>query len=228
MILNRKRLPEVIPIALDIDVATKCSNLHFEYTNLRRTMELYCETSGNSFEPARDDGCHVKINISVPNMPASFHIGLGDSFVNDHGEHQHMWYTVTDKNLSHYLSYIRIGELDQVTPLDDTALVLSKPVPYMVTYNLELVPTLTDVGLGYQIMGSVAKSNLEKIRSKGIPGIIFQWSFSPVGMEKSQARKPLIELVAHLLAVVGCFFVFVRFLDSFIFWLEWCCRAKEV
>ena len=64
------------------------------------------------------------------------------------------------------------------------------------------------------------KTNLDKIRTRGITAIIFEWNFSPIGFRRTKAHEPIINLISHLCAICGCFFVFVRFLDSFSFCLS--------
>ena len=211
MVLNEKPLPPVLPIELDIEVANNCSNLHFDFTNTKRTMNIDAEVRKNFVQ--RGSKCVIHVDVQAPNVPASFHIGLGESYWNDKGDHSHMWFTVEDRNLSHRINLLRFGEGEN-SLAGGTELVFPRPTAYMITYRLQLVPVTNGTRLGYQAIPSIAKTNLEKIRTRGIPAVIFQWNFAPIGIEATRGREPVINLVCHLLAVTGCFFVCVRFIDS--------------
>jgi hypothetical protein len=58
----------------------------------------------------------------------------------------------------------------------------------------------------------MAKTNLEKMRTERIAGIIFQRNFAALAVNIGPDTEP----ITVLLAVFGCFFVFVRVID-FIF-----------
>lgn len=220
MVLCEKPLPTTLPIFLDISVANNCSLLHADVTNVKRNMDLDAvmktdfQQNGNM--------CDIKLNITAPNIPGSFHIGLGDSYADKKNEHSHLWYTIDNKNLSHKINKIRFGDIDVASPMDDTGITLIKPIAYMTTYSIQLMAVTKDTQVGYQAVATASKTNLEKIRTRGITAIVFQWNFSPIGVNSTTAREPVIELVCHLLAVVGCFFVFVRFFDNLVFMLQVC------
>lgn len=217
MVLNEHPLPPLLPIAAEVEVANNCSFLHFDLTNVKRTFEL--EALVHKSFTQKGDKCVVRVNVSAPNVPASFHIGLGESFMKN-GEHDHMWITLENRNLSHTVNWIRFGDVEMVSPLDGTSLVFAKANPYMITYSLQLVPVTVGFGTGYRAIASVAKTNLEKMRTKGMPGIIFRWNFAPIGIDTATVSEPVIGVVCHVLAVVGCFFVFVRFIDSIVFMMQ--------
>jgi hypothetical protein len=95
----------------------------------------------------------------------------------------------------------------------------------MITYSLQLVTVREGPQVGYKIIASLIKTNLEKVRSKGITGIVFEWNFSPIGLEDSRTREPVIGLISRVLAILGCLLVFARLMDSFVFWIQDHCSS---
>jgi hypothetical protein len=100
--------------------------------------------------------------------------------------------------------------------MDNISLILPKPTADMIRYFAQLIPVRKGRRLGYQAVASQAKTNLEKMHTKGIAGIVFEWNFAPMALVFTGRRKPVIELVCHILAVFGCTFVFARFADYII------------
>lgn len=219
MVLYEKPLPSTLPIFLDIDVANNCSLLHADVTNVKRNMELDAVLMSDFQQEGSK--CHIKLNITAPNIPGSFHIGLGDSYSNKNNEHSHLSLIIDNKNLSHKINKIQFGDLDLTSPMDGTSLTLRKPIGYMITYSIQLITVTQGSSVGYQAIATVSKTNLEKIRTRGITAVIFQWNFSPISVSSMGAmREPIIGLVCHLLAVIGCMFVFIRFFDNLVFMLQ--------
>jgi hypothetical protein len=106
--------------------------------------------------------------------------------------------------------------------VDGSSLTLVKAIPYMITYSLQLVTVREGPRVGYQIIASLIKTNLEKVRSQGITGIVFEWNFSPIGLEYSKSREPVIGLISRILAILGCLLMFVRMIDSLVFEMQRC------
>jgi hypothetical protein len=160
------------------------------------------------------DACRVRALLQVPTVPASFHVGIGDSYYGNDGNHQHLAYVLRDRNVSHILNHITFGDVANLdSPMDNISAILPKPTAYMITYFVQLIPVRKGRRLGYQAVASQAKTNLEKIRTKGIAGIVFEWNFAPVALVFTDRRRPVIELVCHVLALFGCTFVFARLAD---------------
>jgi hypothetical protein len=221
LVLHRGSLPPTIPIWIFIDVYNNCSNLHGELTNPKRSLEL--DTVISSHLTQNGSFCQMKFQMIPPTVPASFHIGLGNSYVDPKtGAHTHMWLTLPTRNLSHRIRSVRFGEIEMPSPLDNIQITLKKPATYMLTYALALLPQYDVKRVGYQISPSLTKVNLDKMRdrAKGIPAIIFQWTFSPMAFERTVKSEPVINLVCGLLGFAGVFFVFVRILDGLVFTLN--------
>ncbi|KAH0795301.1 endoplasmic reticulum-Golgi intermediate compartment protein 3-like [Histomonas meleagridis] len=215
MELDETPLPSRLPISIDIEVYNNCSNLHFEITSIKRT--IYIDANINKTFIQEGEKCHILVDVDSPNVPASFHIGLGESYFTESGVHQHLWYTVDNRNLTHKINFVHFGHAQIESSLDGTTFLLQKQIPYMITYNVQLMRVTLDRNEGYQAIASVSKSNLEKIRSRGIPGIIFEWNFLPIGIQKKIHREPIMNSVSRLLAMFGCFFVFARAIDLLAF-----------
>jgi hypothetical protein len=212
MVLNERPLPPTIPINLDLLFFNNCSALHLDITNRDRTFSIPSQIDVN-FEPT-DNFCHVSGLIEVPTIPASFHIGLGESYFGDNGVHQHLAYILRDRNVSHIVNRITFGNLsDLKSPIDNNSVILAKPTAYMITYFVQLVPVMKGGEVGFQTVASMAKTNLEKIRTKGIAGIVFEWNLAPIALLMADGKVKGIEIACHVMAMFGCAFVFVRFAD---------------
>jgi hypothetical protein len=221
LVLHRGSLPPSISIWIYIDVYNSCSNLHGELTNPKRSIKLDSQISSTITQ--NGSFCEMKFLIVAPTIPASFHIGLGDSYVDPTtGGHTHMWLTLPTRNLSHRIHSVRFGEIEMPSPLDDVRITLKKPTTYMLTYTLSLLPQFDVKRVGYQINPFLTKVNLDKMRDRpmGVAAIVFQWTFSPMAFEKTVRREPVINLVCGLLGFTGVFFVFVRVFDGLVFSLS--------
>lgn len=216
MVLNNQPLPPYLPIQIDLLVYNNCSSLHFEVTNLKRTILLDVNLKQN-FIPLSNGQCRINITGEIPNVPGSFHIGLGESYFTDLGIHQHLWYTISDRNLSHKIKKIRFGQLNIPSPIDGIEVITPNQISYMHTYSLQLVPVEKHNFTGYMAIGSFAKTNLDKIRTNGITAIIFKWSFSAIRLSRSKVHEPIINFISHICALCGCGFVFVQFIDYVVF-----------
>lgn len=212
MVLNERPLPQSMPIKLDLVLFNNCSLVHIECTNLKRTFTIDSKID-ETFEQVGQT-CHVRAVLHVPTVPASFHIGIGDSYYGEDGQHQHLAYVLRDRNVSHLVNQITFGDVTGLeSPMDNISVILTKPTAYMITYFVQLIPVRKRYRVGYQAVASLAKTNLEKIRTKGIAGIVFEWNFAPTALVVAKERKSVIELVCHVLAVFGYAFVFVRVAD---------------
>jgi hypothetical protein len=213
MIVNEDPLPATIPVSLSVTIANNCSSLHFECTNLRRTLPLDVDITRSTFTH-RGNSCVVEARLRVPAVPGSCHIGLGESFAGDSGEHRHLSFVLSNRNVSHTINRVSFGLLSDVeSPVDGHVFTLLKPVPYMITYFFQLIPVKRGWRVGYQSVVSMTKTNLEKMRTEGITGIVFQWNFAAFAVNVGPRTEPITVLISHLLAVFGCFFVFVRVAD---------------
>jgi hypothetical protein len=217
LVLRKGSLPPFLPISISLTVYNACPSLHSEITNYKRSIEFDTEIVRNAVD--RGESCDLDFRFTPPTVPASFHVGLGGSFVNPKtGEHSHMYLTLKSRNLSHVIKSMRFGDLDAPSPLDDSGLILPKRAAYMIIYTLTLIPQYARNGsVGYQLNPAVMKVNLEKIRTSGFPGIIFQWAFSPMAFEEGTHTEPGITLVSRILALASILFMFGRSLDGFVF-----------
>jgi hypothetical protein len=212
LVLHERTLPATMQVRFDLLIFNNCSALHVEVTNVKRTVAI--DSRIRKYFEQTGDGCEVRVIVRVPTVPASLHFGLGDSYYGDDGAHQHLSYVLHDRNVSHRIMHVHFGELpDLESPIAGSTVILKKPSPYMVTYFVQLIAMRRAGLVGYQTVASLATTNLETTRTKGIGGIVFEWDFAPIAIEVAAARPPLIELVCHMLALFGCGFVGVRVAD---------------
>ncbi|EAY09945.1 hypothetical protein TVAG_482190 [Trichomonas vaginalis G3] len=207
-------LPKTIPYYIDVTIFRECEDLHFDILNQKRTFEI--EAISNTSFNKEGGFCRMKSQGTIPSVPGSMHIGLGKNF-EQNGQHKHQHITLYNKNLSHRINQFRFGELELDSPLHQTSLMLQKQVLYMLTYQVKLVPVIENEKIGFQLLADLTKTNIDKIRSNGIPAILFEWDFSPLQLTKTTEKTPLIILISHLLGVFGSFFMFVRWFDSLVF-----------
>ena len=218
LVLEEKNLPKFIEMELDATVYNNCSSLHFDITSTNYKSMIDCEIV-KKFVSISEKECHVHLKGLIPNIPASFHIGLGvNSFST--GEHQHMTILLRDKNVSHKINKIRFGSADVKSPLDGTIVTIDKPYQYQLIYHAQLIPVTTNGQIGYQVIASLIKARLDKLRNKQYAGIYFSWNFFPIGFESTVRKEPIINLVCHLLAITGSFFVFIHFADSLLYFIS--------
>jgi hypothetical protein len=202
-------------MSFDLRLFDNCTSIHIEVANMKRTVTIDPKIN-KELEPI-GDACLVRALLQVPTVPASFHIGNGDSYYGDDGDHQHLAYVLRDRNVSHVLNRITFGDLMNLeSPTDNISVILPKPTADMITYFIQLIPVRKGRRLGYQAVASQAKTNREKMHTNGIAGIVFEGNFAPVALVFAGRRTHVIELVCHDLAVFGCTFIFARFADYII------------
>ena len=232
MTMSNVTLPERLPIDIDLYVWNDCENLHLDFTNIKRNLYLDVDIKQKDFKQI-ENFCFITASGTIPSIPGSFHIGLGKNYIKENEtnsknndivqQHKHQYLTVKRVNLSHRIGHIWIGDNNIVTPLNRSAITIHKENVYMLLYSLQLVPVILDEKtkkLGFNVLGDFTKVNMEKIRSKAISGIVFEWDFSPLMLKPSSEEVPLISLISHILALFGTFYVFARWIDSFAFWIN--------
>ena len=232
MAMSNISLPKRLPIDIDLYVWNDCKNLHLDFTNLKRNQDLDVNITQQDFKQI-ENFCFITASGTIPSIPGSFHIGLGKNYLqNDSSnssltntndivqQHKHQYLTIDRVNLSHRIGHIWIGDNNIVTPLNRTAITIYKENVYMLLYSLQLVPVILNEKkkeLGFHVLGDFTKINMEKIRTKAISGIVFEWDFSPLMLQPATETIPLIYLISHLLAIFGTFFIFMRWIDNMVF-----------
>lgn len=212
-IISNRPLPATIAIHMDIDVYNNCSDLHVDFTNQKRTFSLLADTEIKLSQGK--DRCQIIIDSNAPNVPGSFHIGLGKNYISNE-KHAHQYITISQTNLSHTIKSVKIGDFTMKSNLDGSSMILTKPHVYMINYEIQLVPIVSGSRVGYQVLADVAKTNLDNKRGnkKAISGIVFDWNFSPLQLTYVSCTKSVISLISHILGIFGTFFVFVRWIDQ--------------
>ena len=213
--INQKKLPNFINYELEMFIFNECNNLHLEFTNQKRTFELEVNNS-NEFKQI-ENFCLIKSKGKIPTVPGSFHIGLGETYFNEKEEHSHLFLTLKNKNLSHKINYLKFGEINSFNSIDNSNLNLLKNNIYMINYNIQLININNLNKIGFYLITTLSKTNLEKIRSKGLSGIIFEWNFSPLELNNLIIKIPFINLISNLLAIFGSFFILIKWFDIFLF-----------
>lgn len=220
MSLSDISLPKRLPIDIDLYVWNDCCNLHLDFTNQKRTSELDVNITKKDFIQI-ENFCYITASGTIPTVPGSFHIGFGKNVaVNESSgsqRHQHMFLTIKRTNLSHRIGHIWFGD-NIKTPLNRSAMTIYKENVYMLLYSLQLVPyTYKNGRHGFEVLADFTKVNMDKMRTKAVSGIVFEWDFSPLQLKPQREEVPVIYLISHILGIFGTFFVFVRWIDRIAF-----------
>ena len=247
MTMSNVSLPKRLPIDIDLYVWNDCENLHLDFTNIKRNLDLDVEIKQKDFKQI-ENFCFITASGTIPAIPGSFHIGLGKNYIQENDDnqtilknnqktsndfvqqHKHQYLTLKKVNLSHRIGHIWIGDNNIVTPLNRSAITIHKENVYMLLYSLQLVPVILDEKtnkLGFNVLGDFTKVNMEKIRTKAISGIVFEWDFSPLMLKSATEDIPVITLVSRILALFGTFYVFARWIDSLAFRINSFIRRKS-
>lgn len=208
MQLNESPCRDKMDIFLELYVSNDCSNLHFDLTSQKRTIDIESNLT-KKFLQLKDE-CYISINGSVPDVPASMHIGLGENYINGDGDHAHMWITLNNRNLSHRIKSIRFGKDSIKSNIDGYQMTIPKKATYMIIYSVNLVPYESKAIQGYQALSFVSRKNIDKIRSRGIPAIIFEWQYSPIGISSEEFNHSRFDGICYMFGVFGTFFVFMK------------------
>lgn len=202
-------------------VYNKCDNLYFTLTDKKRTTIVEPINLSISKVEKGPKKCNIKFSFFTPNVPGCFHVGLGDSYKSNF-DHRQIWYTISERNISHKIVSLNINGLPCNSSLDGYQILLNKKIPYMIVYNMQLIPHRYKGADGFKIISTLNKLNLEKAQSKGIPGIFFEWNFVPIGIETVEFHESLIDLIFHYLRIFGCFFILIRAIDIILFYIPPC------
>lgn len=213
--VTKIELPREIPYLVDATVYRECNDVHFDITNQKRTFEL--DTHSKIRIEPENGFCRVIAEGTVPSVPGSMHIGAGKNYNNSEGVHSHLHVLLSNYNISHKIHKFQFGDLRLDSPLHGTQMINPKNEIYMIVYGIKLVPVISGSQVGFQILADVTKTNIGKIRDRGLLAIIFEWDFTPLQLTTVVGRTPLIYLISHILGIFGSFFVFVRWIDSIIF-----------
>ena len=216
--VTKIQLPKTFDFAAEFNVFNDCKNLHTDFTNQKRTFAI--DAHSDTVMTQNNNICNIKVTGKLPTIPASFHIGLGSNY-DKNGTHEHFNILIDNHNVSHQILKFDVGDFVLESAINQTSLYFQKDKNYMVVYELQFVPVVSrSHKIGYQILADVTKRDISLQRAKGIAGIIFDWNFSPLQLSEGVERKPIIYLISHILALFGSFFVFVRWIDSFVFKIE--------
>ena len=213
--VGNEPFPSTMKIHVDMYVYNKCSSLHVDFTNQKRTFNL--STNAQQKFQQQTDRCHIIIDAEPPTVPGSMHIGLGSNYYGNN-KHQHSYLTLNNMNLSHIIKKLEIGDFSTFSSLDDSSLILPKNNLYMINYDMQLVSVLADDQYSYQVLADLSKTNLDRHRnSNGLPGIFFAWNFSPLQLKKVTQYGSFVTFLSKILALFGAFFVFIRWYDRFLY-----------
>ena len=215
-IMFKQMKPDVLEFTGCLLIYNKCSNLYFALTNRKRTALVEPLNLSISKEETGTNQCIFRFHFFAPNVPGSFHIGLGDSY-STNVDHNHLWYTISRRNISHSIISFNVGGVFNNSLLNGYNVTLDKEIPYILMYSLQLISKRYNKNDGYDIISTFNKFNLEKAQNSGTPGIFFEWNFTPIGIEINEFREPFINLISHYLRVFGCFFVLIRIADFVMF-----------
>merc|ERR1712076_282612 len=172
-----------------------------------------------------EEGCRLAGTLKVSKISGNFHITPGASYEQSHS-HVHDFQKIANRefNSTHYIHSLSFGEVypHMHNPLDMTEEV-SREINLMHTYYVKLVPTsylsLNDSVLHthqYSVTKHQSKINFQSL-SSGLPGIFFQYEFSPIMVRLRETPRSFGHLLTALCSIVGGVFTVASLLDAFIF-----------
>lgn len=214
MTLLQDQLQTELPFALDMVVENNCSDMHFDVTS--RTMSNFLKAKVEFEKTQRGKECLINASGVLPRVQGSFHVGLGTNVIKNN-VHRHMTMLLDSCGLNHRIDRLSFGEVPTNSTIDGIRVNINNDVCHQVTYFVQLVPILLHGQHTYQAITSMTKTKLEKMRTNGISGVVFQWSFSPIGFKTEKERVPVLHLLSHLLALAGIVFFFIRTADFLLF-----------
>ncbi|EAX88395.1 hypothetical protein TVAG_015120 [Trichomonas vaginalis G3] len=213
---NEIQLPSKLPFEIDLYVWNDCANLHLDFLNLKRTDYLDVNVTSKDFKQI-ENFCYINARGIIPTTPGSIHIGFGENVKFYQKGHSHQYLTIKNTNLSHRIRLFTFGNFSIESPLYRHAVNIFKPDVYMLKYDLQLIPIESKNEIGFQILADFSKSKMEKIMSKGISGIVFDYNFSPLQLSSKAKYNPRIITISRVLGLFGSFFVLIRWLDTIVF-----------
>jgi hypothetical protein len=238
-------------VAIELDVFFRelsCEEAHFEVQDNKGKLYLGADVSvrktpassgmfGVSSSAVRNKkgevkGCSVQGSVRVHMVPGNIHV-LPDAF-SASAPHAHGGFAVggeglRDFNASHVIRKLRFagGVPGVPNPLDGADKVDARVVQYR--YHVQVVPTTFRAWTGGQHLGAqmavtehVAEADFAGEPGAAIPGFLVQFEFAPMRVVIEETRRPLLELLASLAAILGGIFTVASVLDASLF------RAQEM
>ncbi|XP_075257862.1 endoplasmic reticulum-Golgi intermediate compartment protein 3-like [Convolutriloba macropyga] len=172
-----------------------------------------------------EEGCRLSGALRVSKISGNFHITPGASYEQSHS-HVHDFQKIANRefNSTHVIHSLSFGEVypDMKNPLDGTSVVCSQ-INQMHTYYVKLVPTsylsLNGSNLHthqYSVTKHSSKIDFKAL-SNGLPGVFFQYEFSPIMVRLRETPRSIGHLLTALCSIVGGVFTVASLVDSFIF-----------
>jgi Endoplasmic reticulum vesicle transporter/Endoplasmic Reticulum-Golgi Intermediate Compartment (ERGIC) len=179
-------------------------------------------------------GCVVAGTVRVHTVPGNIHV-LPDAFSATAHRHGVLGGGsvggpgLAEFNASHVIRKLRFagGVPNVPNPLDDVDKSDDRVVQFR--YYVQVVPTTFRGWAGGEQLGAqiavaehVAEADFSGEPGGVIPGFLVQFEFAPMRVVIEETRRPLLELLASLAAILGGIFTVASTLDASLF------RAQEV
>eukprot|EP00123_Amoebidium_parasiticum_P000794 comp11697_c0_seq1/m.6245 comp11697_c0_seq1/g.6245 ORF comp11697_c0_seq1/g.6245 comp11697_c0_seq1/m.6245 type:complete len:411 (-) comp11697_c0_seq1:156-1388(-) len=172
-----------------------------------------------------DEGCNVFGYLEVNKVAGNFHLAPGKSF-QQHNVHVHDVESLRHVvfNMSHTVNSLSFGTAYPgiINPLDGYHKA-SPNIGMMYQYYIKIVPTYYMKANGEAVKTNQFSSTLHErtinyaAGDHGLPGVFFNYDLSPILVNITESRRPLLQFLTNLCAIVGGVFTVSGIVDSVIY-----------
>lgn len=199
----------------------------WEIENLAEIEQCKNDFWVNKILETKGQGCRVFGKVEVGKVGGNFHIAPGTSTTHER-EHYHNFHSLSPSRFdtSHTINHFSFGKPypGKTFPLDKK-ISHSDKAAIMFQYNLKIVTTsylyrVSHPDEGSKISYQFAVTKLIKDISSGasgIPGVFFQYEFSPLMVQYEEKQRPLSDFLVSLCVIIGGVFTVAGLVDSFIY-----------
>lgn len=214
--ISKTDLSENISFSFDIDIKNSCKNLNFDVTNIFHTFSLNSQYEIRYNQ--KEETCNVQAFGKIPSIPGSFHIALGENRTSLEQKNRYNIISLDNFDLSHHINSFTFGDQKINSTLNNRTMDISVGRKCVITYYLQLLPSIRGKILGFYILAEASVSDYNRmVGNSGILGIIFEWSFSTLEAVFNEEKEPIVNLLSRMLGIFGGFSAVIRLIDSFFF-----------
>ncbi|ETO35354.1 hypothetical protein RFI_01711 [Reticulomyxa filosa] len=174
----------------------------------------------------RHEGCNVFGSIETQRGKGNFHFAPGHSFSSSHTYlHDFGAFKEGSFDTSHTIHHLSFGQQLQkskiINPLDNTKHRSSDGGTFVFQYYAKVVPTRYNhrdgsVELTNQYSVTVHEGPLVAKEGFGIPGIFFNYEFSPLMVDMRETKTPFFHFLTQVCAIIGGIFTVTGLVDRFV------------
>eukprot|EP00238_Polyblepharides_amylifera_P002301 CAMPEP_0196594442 /NCGR_PEP_ID=MMETSP1081-20130531/78422_1 /TAXON_ID=36882 /ORGANISM="Pyramimonas amylifera, Strain CCMP720" /LENGTH=311 /DNA_ID=CAMNT_0041918715 /DNA_START=334 /DNA_END=1269 /DNA_ORIENTATION=+ len=169
------------------------------------------------------EGCNIYGYLEVNKVAGNFHFAPGKSFQQGHMHvHDLMPFESLLFNLSHTVNKLSFGaDFPGVQNPMDKIVRIMEDVTGMYQYFVKVVPTVYRTARGRKIDTNQFSVTEHFKKSEGmggtLPGVFVFYDLSPIKVNFTEERTPVLHFVTNLCAILGGVFTVSGIVDSFVY-----------